>query len=343
MKIAVISDTTWPQVNGVAATLRDTRHELKRQGHWVKLIGPRRFLTVPVPFYPEVKLALLPEFRLTRVLDKFNADAHHIATEGPVGLAARRYCLSRGIPFTTSYHTKFPEYLSMYAGVPADLTYWGLRRFHAPAEATMVPTTQMLNQLAARRFDPAKLKVWSRGINTDIFKPGDKSALPYPGPVMLYFGRVAKEKGIEDFLALKMQGTKVVVGDGPERKELARRFPEAKFLGYRFGAELARTVAAADVSVFTSKTDTFGRTMVESLACGVPVATYPEVGAPIMQHADEPVGAMRENLGDAIEEVLSARPRPEACRAHVTRHFSLGAVTRQFASYLVPRQGMAPG
>jgi glycosyltransferase involved in cell wall biosynthesis len=254
-----------------------------------------------MPTYPEIRLALFPGRRLAAMMDEADPDAIHIATEGALGHAARRYCLRRGLPFTTAYHTQFPRYVRMRAPIPASWTYAWLRRFHAPAERTMVPTPSMRDELAEHGF--GHLVIWSRGVDTKIFRPAAKSFLDLPRPVSLYVGRVAVEKNVEAFLELPLPGTKVVIGDGPDLRVLRQRYPEVCFTGYRHGEELARHVAAADVFVFPSRTDTFGLTMLEAMACGVPVAAYPVTG-PRDVVRDGVTGALDENLGRAVERAL---------------------------------------
>jgi glycosyltransferase involved in cell wall biosynthesis len=261
-----------------------------------------------------------------RRLDALDPDAVHIATEGPLGLAARRWCLRRGRAFTTSYHTQFPEYVRARFPIPVALSYAFLRWFHGSATRTLVATPSMRNALAERGF--RNLVLWSRGVDTELFRPRDESCLELPRPIWLYFGRVSVEKGIEDFLSLDLEGSKLVVGDGPATEGLRRKYPGAVFTGYRFGDELARHVAAADVFVFPSRTDTFGLVLLEAMACGVPVAAYPVTG-PIDVVENGVTGVLGEDLQAAALAALDLDRR--ACREHALR-YTWEAATRQFVA-----------
>lgn len=276
MKISIVTDAWRPQINGVVTTLLRTAECLAELGHKIEFITPLEFRTVPCPGYAEIRLSLFPARRVVRRLDELQPDAVHIATEGPLGLAARRYCLRNGVSFTTSYHTRFPEYIRARAPIPVALTYAWLRRFHAPAQRVMVATDSLYRELRARGF--RNLAFWPRGVDTGLFKPYGKDFLDAPRPISLYMGRVAVEKNIEAFLKLDLPGTKVVVGGGPDLDMLRRRYPDACFTGYKTGEELARHLAAADVFVFPSRTDTFGLVLLEAMASGVPVAAYPVMG-----------------------------------------------------------------
>lgn len=295
------------------------------------LITPQQFRCAPCPSYPEIRLALWPWGRLGRMIEAHQPCAIHIATEGPLGWAARRYCLARGLPFTTAYHTRFPEYVGARFRVPLSWTYAVMRRFHAPASAVMVATQGIEDDLRRRGF--AKIRRWSRGVDTQLFRPRDANAFPHlPRPLFLYVGRVAVEKNIEAFLRLDLPGSKVVVGDGPQRAELERRHPEVTFTGARFGEELAAAFASADAFVFPSRTDTFGLVLLEALACGVPVAAYPVPG-PLDVIGDTPVGVLDEDLRAAALKALSIDRA--ACRAHAEK-FSWEASARQFLGNLQP-------
>jgi glycosyltransferase involved in cell wall biosynthesis len=276
MKIALISDAWSPQINGVVTTLQTTCERLRGKGHSVETITPDQFRTWPCPSYPEIRLAFGCGPKLRARLDDFQPDAIHIATEAPLGLAARAYCKRRNLPFTTSFHTRFAEYVQMRTGLPLSWGYAFLRWFHNGGERMMTATPGLVEELKSRGFKNPVL--WARGVDTELFRPRDRDFLDVPRPVLLYTGRVAVEKNIEAFLRLKTPGTKVVVGDGPQREELERKYPAVRFVGYKHGEELARHMAAADVFVFPSLTDTFGLVMLEALACGVPVAAFPVQG-----------------------------------------------------------------
>jgi glycosyltransferase involved in cell wall biosynthesis len=276
MRIAIVTDAWSPQVNGVVTTLSRTRDTMTGFGHDVVVIHPGDFRTFPCPTYPEIRLAGRPFAGVRRRLDALAPDCIHIATEGPLGLAARRYCRRRGLRFTTSYHTQFPQYVRARFPIPLAVSYAFLRWFHGGAARTMVATASQRADLEAHGF--RNLAPWTRGVDTALFRPGDRQAPSDPRPIWIYVGRVAVEKSIEDFLQLDLPGTKVIVGDGPLRAELALKYPEARFTGYRFCEELAATLGAADVFVFPSSTDTFGVVMLEAMACGLPIAAYPVTG-----------------------------------------------------------------
>lgn len=279
MRIAVVSDAWTPQVNGVVRTLRTVTGLLSERGHEIQVFGPDRFRTLPCPTYPEIRLALMPRWKLARELDAFQPQAIHVATEGPLGLAARAYCGRRGRPFTTSFHTKFPEYLEARTRLPARYSYLWLRRFHGSAARTMVATPSLEQELRGYGFE--RLARWSRGVDLALFRPRlaiEPAILDLPRPIFAYVGRVAVEKNIGAFLALDLPGSKLVVGDGPQREALQRAYPDAHFVGAKFGEELAAHYAAADVFVFPSLTDTFGLVCLEAMATGTPVAAYPVTG-----------------------------------------------------------------
>ncbi len=327
VRILIVSDAWMPQVNGVVRTLATVRDELFAMGHTVEVVGPDRFLTMPAPSEPDVRLALLPGRRLRRIVDAFAPDAIHIATEGPLGLAARRLCLRRGWPFTTAFHTRFPEYLKARLGVPERMTWALMRRFHKPSAAVMTATASLRDELAARGF--ANVAAWTRGVDLGLFRPRARGALNLPRPLFLYVGRVAVEKNIEAFLALDLPGSKVVVGDGPVRAALESRFAEAHFLGAKFGEDLAAAYAEADVFVFPSLTDTFGLVIVEALACGTPVAAFPVTGPKDVIGA-APVGALDADLRAAALAALGLDR--EACR-----RFAEGFSWRRSAEILLER------
>ena len=276
MKIAIVSDAWRPQVNGVVRTYEHITSELRIMGHDVLMVTPEGFATIPCPTYPSIRLALHPRPRMRRLLRDHAPEALHIATEGPLGNAARGCCIGRNIPFTTSFHTQFPEYIRMRAPIPIAWTYAWMRRFHGRAQRTLVPTPSLRDRLLRRGFD--NLVVWPRGVNTDLFRPSPAPVLDLPRPVFAYAGRVAVEKNVEAFLKLPLPGSKLVIGDGPALGRLRAAYPKAHFTGFRFGAELAALVGCADVFVFPSVTDTFGLVLLEAMACGVPVAAFPVTG-----------------------------------------------------------------
>ncbi|MEP3234139.1 MAG: glycosyltransferase family 1 protein [Hyphomicrobiales bacterium] len=311
MKIVIVSDAWYPQVNGVVRTLERTVSELNTMGHETHVVSPQPFYTVPCPTYPEIRLSLTTATAVGGEIAKHNPDHIHIATEATLGRAARSYCQSNGRPFTTSYHTRFPEYLSARFPIPISWTYAYLRNFHNSGNGCMVATPSLRHNLAAQGF--TKLVPWTRGVDSELFHPDKRVDLGFEGPVQLYVGRVAVEKNIEAFLETSVGGTKVVVGDGPARDELEAKYPDVKFVGTKFGDELARYYASADVFVFPSKTDTFGIVMLEALASGVPVAGYPVMGPVDVIGHDKTVGRLSENLGEAIEQAL--RCDPAVCRS----------------------------
>lgn len=328
MRIAIVTDAWRPQTNGVVRTLSTTAEQLRAAGHDVQVFEPSQFRTFALPTYPEIRLAWFPYRRLGAMLAQFDPEAIHIATEGTLGAAARKWCLRRHRPFSTSYHTQFPEYIRARAPIPLAVSYALLRRFHGAAQCTMVATAQMQRTLESRGF--RNIVRWTRGVDVDLFRPREKSVLPLPRPIAMYVGRVAVEKNIEAFLELSLPGTKVVVGDGPEREQLERRYPDVMFVGYQHGEELAAHVAAADVFVFPSRTDTFGLVLLEAMACGVPVAAYPVTG-PIDVVRDGVTGALDEDLQAATLRALKLDPR--ACRAYAMEN-TWTLATQQFVANL---------
>lgn len=332
MRIAIVTDAWEPQVNGVVRTLQSVRRVLEGQGHKVKVISPDLFYSVPCPTYPEIRLAMVRSRTIGDLLDEFSPHAVHLATEGPVCVAARRWCLRHDFPFTTAYHTQFPDYVEARSGVPAEWVWRYIRWFHAPARAILASTASIRQALVDRGL--TQVQHWGRGVDLSNFHPGvtpHPAMAALPGPVQLYVGRVAIEKNLEAFLASGHPGTKVVVGDGPARATLEAKYPDAKFMGSMFGAELAQAYRAADVFVFPSKTDTFGLVMIEALACGTPVAAYPVTG-PVDILTPE-TGAMAEDLDAAIGEALT---RDRAACAAYGRSFTWEASAAQFLSALVP-------
>ena len=331
MRLALVTDAWAPQMNGVVRTLMRTRDELTAMGHTVEVISPDLFNGFPCPTYPEIKLAFLPGRKIARTIEAFRPNAIHIATEGPLGHAARGYCLSQQLPFTTAYHTRFPEYVEARFAVPVTWSYAWLRRFHARARSIMVATQSIESDLVSRGFGN-NIKRWSRGVDTTLFYPRDKSLLNLPRPIHLFVGRVAIEKNIEAFLRLDLSGSQVVIGDGPQLEQLKRKFPKAHFLGKKVGEDLARHDAAADVFVFPSLTDTFGLVILEALASGLPVAAYPVPG-PNDILTGSGAGALDLDLGAAVKQALAL---PAARCRQVAEQFSWKAATEQFLSNLAP-------
>ncbi|UXY16885.1 glycosyltransferase family 1 protein [Chitiniphilus purpureus] len=330
MKILIVTDAWEPQVNGVVRTLKQTRAELIQLGHTVELITPLQFHTFPCPTYPEIRLSWRPGQRLAERLKAFGPDAIHIATEGPLGIAARRYCLRHGLPFTTAYHSRFPEYVKLRFGIPLSWSYGWLARFHNAATATMAPTRAVVQDLQARGF--TKVVTWSRGVDLETFKPGARTHLNSRRPIFVYVGRVAVEKNVEAFLALELPGSKWVCGDGPAAATLRARYPEVNWLGVLDQRELAAVYNAADVFVFPSRTDTFGLVLLEAMACGCPVAAYPVTGPIDVIGRDGP-GALDEDLHRACLDALAIDR--QAVRRHA-EGFSWAAASRQFLGHLHP-------
>jgi glycosyltransferase involved in cell wall biosynthesis len=303
------------------------------------MLTPLEFATVPMPGYGEIRLSITTQHSIDRRIDAIAPEAIHIATEGPLGYGARTYCLRRGLPFATSYHTQFPEYLRARLPVPVRLTYPILRRFHAPATYCLVPTRSVAERLTGMGF--RNTVIWSRGVDLNLFDPRrrdeDGSEFAHPRPLFLYVGRVSVEKNIEQFLKLDLPGTKLVVGEGPSRKALTQAYPNVVFLGPRHGEDLARIYASADCFVFPSRTDTFGLVLLEALASGTPVAALPVTG-PLDVIGDAPVAVLSEDLQAAA---LRALPISRAeCRAFAAR-FSWDASTDDFVCYL-PRIDRTP-
>lgn len=310
LRIAIVTDAWMPQTNGVVRTLMSLRDELEALGHTIFMVTPQDFVTIPCPTYAEIRLALTTPGRIGRVLDAIAPDAIHIVTEGPLGLSARAYCRRRKLTFTTSFHTKFPDYIAARWGIPAGWTYAALRWFHSASAATMVATESVRRELADHGFD--NLRSWTRGVDLQHFHPAPKPATDWPRPIFLFVGRVAVEKNLAAFLDLDLLGTKVIVGDGPQRAELERRYPEARFVGRHEGAALAAFYSLADVFVFPSRTDTFGLVLLEALASGVPIAAFP-VSGPLDLIGNSGVGVLSEDLRAAALAALAIDP--EACRA----------------------------
>jgi glycosyltransferase involved in cell wall biosynthesis len=341
MKILVISDAWKPQVNGVVRTYECLATALAAQGHDLHVIGPADFRwRMRLPSYAEIELALCAYGRLKRLIAAYGPDTIHIATEGPLGKAARRYCLRRKLPFTTCYHTQFPDYAAKRAAqiLPAlygpvhRFTVNMLRKFHAPSRAVLVATASLEEQLRAQGYT-APLRLWARGVFTDIFHPGPKTLFgALPRPVALYVGRVAIEKNIDDFLSMDWRGSKVVVGDGPGMDEMRTRFPDAHFVGKKFGTELADHYRSADIFVFPSRTDTFGMVLTEALACGLPVAAYDVTGPRDIITAPF-LGCLGDDLDAAALQALTQGSAQERYD-YTHQHYSWDALATAFISII---------
>ena len=334
-RIAIVTDAWLPQMNGVVRTLTTTCDLLRAQGHDVMVVSPDKFASLPCPTYPEIRLAISPPGAISRKLREFAPGAIHIATEGPLGVAARRYCERSGTPFTTAYHTQFPEYVARRTHLPARWFWKYIEWFHGPARRVLVATRSIRAEL--RSHGLGKLHHWTRGVDLACFDPLAPAPEEYAElarPIQLYVGRVAVEKNIEAFLEAKHPGSKVVVGDGPMLETLRRKYPEALFMGRKSGKELAGCYAGADVFVFPSRTDTFGLVMIEALACGTPVAAFPVAGP--LDIVTDDVGALSEDLDRAIDAALYSDRR--ACAEYGAK-FSWEAATEQFLTGLAALDG----
>ena len=335
-RILIVTDAWRPQVNGVVRTLEALGRELTQMGHSVHFCTPENHTTLPLPTYPEIRLALFPRPAIAKAIEAFQPDSIHIATEGPMGLWARTLCLERKYAFTTSFHTRFPEYVhARFPFIPESAVYGALRTFHAPAHATMVSTVSLKRELETHGF--GRVALWSRGVDVELFRPRSKNVferlgLDLAGPLFLCVGRLAVEKNVAAFLALDLPGTKVVVGDGPDRAELEARFPKVRFLGQCTGEELAALYAASDVFVFPSRTDTFGLVLLEALAAGTPVAAYPVQG-PLDVLGEADIAVLDEDLKDACLRALTI-PRASCRSFALTRSWRASA--EQFLANLAP-------
>lgn len=340
LRILVVTDAWKPQMNGVVRTLGKLGGELRRLGHVVRFVTPEEFSTVPLPTYPEIKLSLGFGPKVGNLISEFAPDAIHIATEGPLGLAARHFCIEQGLSFTTAFHTRLPEYLYARTRFPLKWSYELERRFHSAAKRVMIPSRTMMDTLAEKGIENGVL--WSRGVDLEHFKICSRDILGHlPRPHWLYVGRVAVEKNIEAFLELDLPGSKIVVGDGPQLTRLKATWSDAHFLGRKQGHELCQIYSSADVMVFPSETDTFGLVIIEALACGTPVAAYPVAG-PVDILRGSGVGALNQDLRIACEAALGLAG-PEDCRAHA-RTFSWDLSAKQFVDNLVDcREAVAAG
>lgn len=334
--ILIVTDAWHPQINGVVRSLERTAAELELMGVRVEFLTPQAFKTLPCPTYPEIRLSLTYTGQVRRMIAEFNCDHLHIATEGPLGLMAASVARKNDEPFTTSYHTRFPEYVSARLPVPLSWSYSWLRRFHNSGAGCMVATRSLDDDLHKRGF--VNLMRWSRGVDEEQFKPFDSSVLPedLPRPIFMNVGRVAVEKNIEAFLDLELPGTKVVVGEGPQLENLKRDYPDVYFTGAKVGEDLARHYASADVFVFPSLTDTFGNVLLEALACGVPVAAYPVMG-PLDVIGTTGAGVLSEDLREAALAALDI-PR-DHCRK-IALNYTWAASAQQFLNNAIAAQEM---
>ena len=334
MRVLIATDAWHPQVNGVVRTLTSLARAAKGLGVDIEFLSFDGFPTFPLPTYPGLRLALPSRAEIAQRIEAIAPDAIHLATEGPIGHSVRAYCVRRGLPFTTSYTTRFPEYISARVPIPESWIYAALRRFHNSGSVTMVATSSLAADLKARGF--TKVGAWTRGVDTDLFRPDRAIALDFPRPIFVCVGRVAVEKNLEAFLSLDLPGTKMVIGTGPCEAELKRKFPDAKFMGQIENGHLAAHVASADVFVFPSRTDTFGVVQLEALASGLPVAAFPVTG-PKDVIADHPVGVLNEDLRAACLGALDLSR--DACRAFAL-NYSWENCARQFIGHL---QKLSPG
>ena len=328
MKIIIVTDAWYPQVNGVVRTLDETSKQLKKLGHEVKLISPEGFLTIPCPTYPEIRLSLFPGAKVSSMIREFNPDCLHISTEGPLGLSARGYASRNGLAFTSAYHTRFPEYVHARTKLPLKLTYSFLRWFHSRSELVMVPTEEVKKDLI--KYKIGNPKIWSRGVDLEIFKP-KKGRKKNKKPILLNVGRVAVEKNLEAFLKIDLPYEKWVVGDGPALKELKKKYPEVIFHGAKNKEELEYYYNKADVFVFPSKTDTFGLVLLEAMACGLPVAAFP-VSGPLDVIGSSNAGCLNSSLKEACKKALLI---PRKVPREYAKTFSWEATSKIFETYLV--------
>ena len=339
MRVLIATDAWHPQVNGVVRTLTSLARSAESLGVNIEFLSPDGFPTLPVPTYSELGLALPGRSQIAQRIDQSRPDAIHIATEGPIGHRTRAYCIKRAWPFTTSYTTRFPEYIAARLPISQGLIYAALRRFHAAATVTMVATPSLMAELKQRGF--ANLGMWTRGVDTELFRPDRAIKLEFPRPIFVYIGRVAVEKNLDAFLSLDLPGTKLVIGTGPQEAELRHRFPDAKFLGLIENEKLAAHFAASDLFVFPSRTDTFGVVQLEALPSEVPIAAFPVTG-PKDVIADHPIGALDTDLRSACLRALGMSR--ETCRSFALER-SWENSARQFIgnlSALQPSRSLRP-
>ncbi|MCO5730493.1 glycosyltransferase family 1 protein [Rhizobium sp. SSA_523] len=335
-RITIVSDAWYPQVNGVVRSIENTNRELSRMGIDVSMITPQNFSSVPCPTYPEIRLSVASYSSVAKLLESQGPTSVHIATEGPLGLLARRWCLKNDLPFSTSYHTRFPEYVAARFPVPIRWMRAFVRWFHNAGSGCMVATASLERELA--KLGLKNLLRWSRGIDQSLFHPRQLEDRPFglPRPIFLTVSRIAVEKNLPAFLDLDLPGSKVVIGEGPERAELQRRYPDVLFTGLKTGEDLAQAYAQADVFVFPSRTDTFGNTILEALASGVPVAAFPVTGPIDIIENGSGAGALDEDLRQACLDALDCS-RENARR--LARNFTWEAASRQFLNNVLIAQG----
>ncbi|GJL85063.1 MAG: glycosyl transferase [Micavibrio sp.] len=343
MRLLIITDAWHPQINGVVRTYEHLIKELETIGHQIEVISPTDFpLRIPLPGYSEIKLALAPSRRLKKMIEAHTPETIHIATEGPLGWAARKYCVKNNLNFSTCYHSHFPDYfakrVASFLPFLYDHVHEGtkklVRRFHASAQTMMIATQSLEDELKSWDFKTPMLRL-SRGVDLDLFSPGEKTLFhDLPEPVALYVGRIAIEKSIEDFLKMEWDGSKVVVGDGPIRAKLSRKYPDVHFVGAKQGEALAAHYRSADVFVFPSRTDTFGMVQIEALACGLPVAGY-NVRGPQDIITEPFLGVLGDNLSDAAHKALKTGTKIQR-NEHIQKHYSWENVAQQFTKAMIP-------
>ena len=333
-KLLLVTDAWSPQTNGVVTTLKTVLKHLELEGYQTKVIHPELFRTIPLPTYPEIRISVLPSKKLIRLLKDYAPDHVHIATEGSLGIAAKKWLDKNEQRYTTSLHTKFPEYVK--ERLPFIKLSWGyrvLQWFHGKASSVMVTTSSMREELIENGLDANRLVIWGRGVDCETYQPDESQMTNNEQPVLMYVGRLAVEKNLEAFLSLSIAGKKVLVGDGPQRAELEKKYPDVEFTGYQYGQDLVAQYQRADVFAFPSKSDTFGLVMLEAMACGTPVAAYPVAG-PIDVVEDGVTGCLHEDLSKAINDALEldrASPREFA------KEQSWHAVTQRLIQCLVDR------
>jgi len=337
MRLLIISDAWEPQINGVVRVYQHITRELRAMGHTVGVIGPDQFLSVPMPGYNEIKLSLFPARKLAKLIEKFAPDSIHIAVEGPMGYAARAYCIKHNKPFTTFFHSQFPDYVAArvawmgtyLTNAIRNFAIASARNFHAPARATYVATQSLADQLRGWGMEQPFVRI-AFGVDFTLFHTGPRNLFTdLPRPIHLYVGRVAVEKNIEAFLALPLEGSKIIVGQGPQLDELKRAYPEAIFTGAKQGPVLGDHFRSADVFVFPSKTDTFGLVLIEAMACGLPIAAY-NVTGPKDIVTDESLGGVADSLYDAVLLAYASKGTADARFAHAKKLYSWPAIAKAF-------------